>query len=46
VTAIHRNYAQKHGADPSTTDMASRLEKLTAALLRMIEESGGFIGHA
>lgn len=46
VTAIHRDYARKHGADPSTAEMAERLEKMTATLVQMIEASGGTIGHA
>ena len=46
VTAIHRDYARKHGADPSTAEMAERLEKMTAALVQMIEASGGTAGHA
>ncbi len=46
VTVIHRDYAAKHGADPSTADIADRLERLTATLVKMIEESGGTVGHA
>ena len=46
VTAIHRDYARKHGADPSTAEMAERLEKMTATLVQMIEASGSTIGHA
>ena len=46
VTAIHRDYARKHGADPSTAEMAERLEKMIATLVQMIEASGGTIGHA
>lgn len=46
VTAIHRDYARKHGADPSTAEMAERLEKMIATLVQMIEASGGTLGHA
>ena len=46
VTAIHRVYAHKYGADPSTAEMAERLEKMTATLVQMIEASGGTLGHA
>jgi hypothetical protein len=46
VTAIHRDYARKHGADPSTAEMAERLEKIIATLVQMIETSGGTLGHA
>ena len=46
VTAIHRDYAQKYGGDASTAEMADRLEKLTATLVKLIEESGGSIGNA
>ena len=46
VTAIYRGYAHKYGADPSTAEMAERLEKMTATLVQMIEASGGSIGHA
>lgn len=46
VTAIHRDYARKHGADPSTAEMAERLEQMTATLVEMIEASGGTLGHA
>jgi hypothetical protein len=46
VTAIHRDYAQKYGGDASTAELADRLEKLTATLVKLIEESGGSIGNA
>ena len=46
VAAIHRGYARQYGADPSTKEMADKLEKLTATLVKMIEESGGTVGHA
>ncbi len=46
VTAIHRDYARKHGADPSTAEMAERLEKMIATLVQMMEASGGTLGHA
>jgi hypothetical protein len=46
VTAIHLDYAAKHGADPSTAEMAERLETITATLVEMIEASGGSLGHA
>jgi hypothetical protein len=46
VTAIYRDYERKKEADPTTAEMAERLEKMSAALVRMIEESGGSVGHA
>ena len=46
VTAIRRDFDRKHGADPSTAEIASKLETLTGMLVKLIEESGGTIGHA
>ncbi len=46
ASAIHRAYAREHGSDPSTADMADRLEKMVTTLVKMIEETGGAIGHA
>ncbi len=46
VMAIHRDYVHRHGADPSTAEMAERLEMMTATLVQMIAASGGTLGHA
>ena len=46
VTQIRRDYEQEHGADPSTATQAHMLLALTQALMRIIEECGGQVGHA
>ena len=46
VARIRRDYEQQHGADPDTATQATRLLNLTRAMLRILEESGGCIGHA
>jgi hypothetical protein len=46
VARIRRDYEQQYGADPDTAAQASKLLSLTKAMLRILEESGGCIGHA
>lgn len=46
VTRIRREHEQQHGADPDTAAQASRLLNLTRAILKLLEASGGCIGHA
>ncbi len=46
VARIRRDYEQQYGADPDTAAQASKLLNLTRAMLKLLEESGGCIGHA
>ncbi len=46
VGKIRRDYEQQYGADPDTLAQASKLLNLTRAMLKILEESGGCIGHA
>ncbi len=46
VARIRRDHEQQHGADPDTAAQASKLLNLTRAMLKILEESGGCIGHA
>ena len=46
VARICQDYKQQHGADPDTAAQASKLLNLTRAMLKLLEESGGCIGHA
>ena len=46
VTTVRRYYQRTHGADPDIADLASKLLKLTREMVRVLEESGGTIGHA
>ncbi len=45
VAKIRKDYEQKHGASPGTAAQASRLLNLAKAMLKILEESGGTIGH-
>jgi hypothetical protein len=46
VTTIRSRYEEKHGADPSTTKTAEHLQAVTEAVMQILEEDGGQIGHA
>ncbi len=46
VTTVRRYYQRTHGADPDIADLASKLLILTREMVRVLEESGGNIGHA
>ncbi len=46
VARIRKDHEQQYGADPDTAAQASRLLNLTKAMLKILEESGGCIGHA
>ncbi len=46
VVRIRRDYEQKYGADLDTAAQASKLLNLTKSMLKILEESGGCIGHA
>ena len=46
VGKIRRDYERKHGANPDTAEQARKLLELTRAMVKILEESGGTIGHA
>jgi hypothetical protein len=46
VAAIHRSFVQKHGTQPGAAETAARLQAMTEAVMQVLEEDGGQIGHA
>jgi hypothetical protein len=46
VMAIRREFERKYTADPVTAEMADKLRAMIEAMVQLIEESGGSIGHA
>jgi uncharacterized membrane protein len=46
VTAIRMRYERKRGADPSAAKTADKLQAMTQAVMQILEEDGGQIGHA
>ncbi len=46
VARIRQDYEQQYGADPGTAAQAGQLLSLAKAMLKILEESGGYIGHA
>ncbi len=45
VAAIRSRYEEKHGTDPSTTKTAEKLQAIPEAVMQILEEDGGQIGH-
>jgi len=46
VTMIRKRYERAYGADPDSAEQARRVLELTHEMVRVLEESGGTIGHA
>ncbi len=46
VATIRGNYEKAQGPDPELTDAWSNLLELTREMVKILEESGGTIGHA
>jgi hypothetical protein len=46
VAMLRRNYEKTKGPDPEVTDAWSNLLELTREMVKLLEESGGTIGHA
>ncbi len=46
VDMIRRKYEATHGADPDIIEMGRKLLELTREMVKVLEESGGTIGHA
>ncbi len=46
VTTIQRKYERAYGADPDMAEQASKIVDLAKAMLKILEKSGGTIGHA
>ena len=46
VMMIRKNYERAYGSSPETADQAKKLLELTQEMVRILEESGGTIGHA
>ena len=45
VAAIRSRYERRHGADPSAAKTADKLQAMTQAVMQILEEDGGQIGH-
>ncbi len=46
VAAIHEGFVHKHGAEPGAAEAAAKLQTMTEAVMQILEEDGGQIGHA
>ncbi len=46
MAMLRRNYEKKLGSDPEVTDAWSNLLELTREMVKILEKSGGTIGHA
>ena len=46
VTMLRRNYEKTKGPDPEVADAWNSLRELTREMVKILEESGGTIGHA
>ena len=46
VAAIHEGFVHKHGAEPGAAETAAKLQTMTEAVMQILEEDGGQIGHA
>jgi RIO-like serine/threonine protein kinase len=46
VTVVRREFERKYVADPDTGEAADRLQALVETMVKLIEESGGSVGHA
>jgi hypothetical protein len=46
VAAIHKSFVHNHGAEPGSAKTAAKLQAMTEAVLHVLEEDGGQIGHA
>ena len=45
VTTIRVRYEGKHGTDTSIIKTADKLQAMTEAVMQILEEDGGLIGH-
>ncbi len=45
VAAIRARHEDKHGVDPSAAKTADKLQAMTEAVMQILEEDGGQIGH-
>ncbi len=46
VMAVRREFERKYTADPMLTEATDKLQAMIEAMVQIIEESGGSIGHA
>ena len=46
VAAIRHRYERKHGADPNAAKTADKLQAMSQAVMQILKEDGGQIGHA
>jgi histidine ammonia-lyase len=46
VMAVRREVERKYTADPMLTEATDKLQAMIEAMVQIIEESGGSIGHA
>ncbi len=46
VTAVRREFERKYVADPEIAEAADKLQALIETMVKIIEESGGSVGHA
>ena len=46
ISSTRKGYEEKHGPDPKTAEQARKLLDLTRTMVRILEQSGGTIGHA
>ena len=46
IEKLLNDFEQKHGPNPVNAELAKKLLSMTTALLKILEESGGTVGHA
>ena len=46
VTAVRQEFEHKYGPDPETGEAVDKLQALIETMVRIIEETGGTVGHA
>ncbi len=46
VMAVRREFERKHATNPVLTEATDKLQAMIEAMVQIIKESGGSIGHA